>query len=80
MLFEKDKYYKYIGTLEKAINFYYLIYIALFAIIGLIILKGIGFILGGLVGFLLASAYTLKTKIQIQNMKWKMDMHELLKK
>lgn len=80
MLFEKDKYYKYIGKLEKAINYYYIICIILFALIGLIIWNVIGLILGGLVGFLLAGAYTLKTKILIQNMKWKMDMHELLKK
>lgn len=80
MFFEKDKYYKYIGTLEKFVNFYYVIFIMIFAIIGLIAWKGIGIILGGLLGFLLASAYTLKTKILIQNMKWKIDIHELIKK
>ena len=80
MLFEKEKYYSYIGTLEKTINFFYIIFTIMFAIMGLIIFKAIGFILGAVMGFLLAGIYTLKIKILIQNMKWKIDMHELIKK
>lgn len=80
MFFEKDKYYKYIGNLEKIVNFYYVIFIVIFAISGVMLLKGLGMILGILIGFLIASGYTLKTKILIQDMKWKLDMHELIKK
>lgn len=80
MLFEKEKYYKYIGTLEKIINFYYVIFISITALIGLATGKGLGFIIGILLGILIAKVYTLKTKIKIQKMKWEIDMHELTKK
>lgn len=80
MFFEKEKYYKYIGTLEKVVNFTYVIFIIMFAITGAIIGKGLGLIIGILIGFLLAGAYTFKIKITIQNMKWRIDIHEFIKK
>lgn len=79
MLFEKEKYYKYIGTLEKLVNFLYLIFIILGFLIGCLG-KTKGAIIGGLIGFALASYYTLGVKIKIQEMKWKMDIHENIKK
>ena len=79
MFFEKDKYYKYIGTLEKIVDFYYVILAILGALIGLAIWKIIGLIIGIFVGLLITRLYTLKTKIQIQNMRWKMDIYENIK-
>lgn len=78
MLFEKEKYYKYIGTLENMINFSY----AIFIIIGFIIgMAGqfIGALMGAGIGFLLAKVYTLNAKIRIQEMKWKMDLYQRIK-
>lgn len=80
MLFEKEKYYKYIKTLETFVNFYYVIFIILFAILGIAIAKGLGLILGGIIGFLFARMYTLKTKISIQKMKLQIDIHEEITK
>lgn len=80
MLFEKDKYYKYIKELETIINFSYVIYITIFSIIGLILFKGIGLIIGILVGILLAKAYTLNTKIKVQRMKWEIDIYMMQNK
>lgn len=78
MLFEKEKYYKHIGTLEKMVNFMYAIYILIFGILGLILYKGTGLILGILLGILISTAVTLKVKIQIQEMKMKFDIYNKL--
>lgn len=75
MLFEKDKYYKYICTLEKIINFSYAIYMFLGFVIGAMIGNILGAIVGTSVGFLIATIYTINTKIRIQDMKWKMDIY-----
>lgn len=80
MFFDRNQYYKYIGTLEKIVNFSYCIIIGLCMLIGSATGKGTGFIIGTLTGLLLATLYTLKTKIQIQEMKWKMDIHEKIYK
>lgn len=80
MLFEKDKYYKYIKELENIVNFSYAIYAIIFGILGAIIGKGIGLILGIIIGMLLARAYTLNTKIKIQKMKWEIDIHQKIYK
>lgn len=80
MLFEKEKYYKYIKDLENVINFAYVIFILLFGIIGLAMGKAIGLIIGILIGILLAGSYTLNTKIKIQKMKWEIDIYDKVKK
>lgn len=79
MFFEKDKYYKYIGTLEKIVDFYYVILAIIGALVGFAIWKLIGLIIGIFIGLLIARLYTLKTKILIQNMKWKIDIHDNIK-
>ena len=80
MFFEKDKYYKYIGTLEKIVDFYYVILAIIGAIAGLLIYKFVGLIIGIFLGLLIARLYTLKTKIKIQNMRWKIDVYESITK
>lgn len=75
MIFEKDKYYKYINTLEKMINFSYAIYMTVGFIVGIMIANIFGGMLGIAIGFLIATIYTINKKIQIQEMKWKMDIY-----
>ena len=59
MLFEKEKYYKYIGTLEKSIVLSYIFIILLFTIIGGIIAgttgKTIYVIAGIIIGIIIAT-------------------------
>ena len=72
MLFEKEKYYKYIGTIENMITAYYFIIIGIFVLIGIASKNFIGFII--------STIATLNAKIKIQEMKWKMDIYEKVKK
>ena len=79
MIFEQEKYYSYIQTLEKYKNAIYVIYILLGIIIGMY--GGIlGVIIGALIGFLSASMHTLGIKIKIQKMKWEMDIYNKIHK
>lgn len=74
-MFEKDKEYEYIQYLEKNIIFVYIITMLLFAIIFTAMLKAIGLIFGLILGYFLAKYYTISTKIKIQEMKWRIDIH-----
>ena len=74
MIFEKEKYYKYIQQLEAYQNLIFTIIMIFSVIIG--ILGGgialIGTIPGGIIGsWLLLKA----TRIRIQEMKWKFDIY-----
>lgn len=75
MLFEKEKYYKYINQIEKSITVTYIIIVGIFMIIGLALANMISFILMTLIGFLISSMYTLGAKIKIQKMRWEIDIH-----
>ncbi len=80
MFFERDTYYKYIKTLESMNQLAYVIIIGLGVIIGL--LTGvITLIISVPISILLANAYTFASKIKIQEMKWKIDIHsEIMRK
>lgn len=78
MLFEKEKYYKYINNLERNIIIAYIIIILLTTILGIIIAKGIGLILGIAIGIIISGNYTLITKIRIQKMKWEIDIYQII--
>ena len=80
MLFEKEKYYKYINILEKNITIAYITITILTAIIGTATLQGVGFILGVLLGLLISGNYTLMAKIKVQTMKWEIDIHDKIRK
>lgn len=74
MFFERDTYYKYIKTLESMNQLAYVIIIGLGVIIGLA--TGIvTLIISVPISILLANAYTFASKIKIQEMKWKIDIH-----
>ena len=73
-MFEKEKYYQYIQTLEKAVNFYYVFLMGLGLLIGAF-MGIVGVLIGVLIGFFIAHMYTLAIKIKIQDMKWKIDIH-----
>ena len=81
MLFEKEKYYKYINELQNNINVIYVIYGILGAILGIALQRNfIGLLLGIAIGILIARNQTLRTKIKIQEMKFNMDIYEKLNK
>lgn len=79
MMFEKEKYYKYIKTLERNISIIYILITLLTAVLGIVIAKGIGLILGIAIGILVSNNYTLMAKIKIQKMKWEIDVHQLIR-
>lgn len=74
-MFEKDKEYEYIQYLEKNIIFVYIITMLLLATLLAAMLKIIGLIIGLVLGYFLAKYYTISTKIKIQEMKWRIDIH-----
>lgn len=78
MLFEKEKYYKYIRTLEEIkIGIYILIIFITMKISNAI---GKGLYLGIIIGILISILYTIMIKIKIQKMKWEIDIYDMLKK
>lgn len=79
-MFEKNKEYEYIQYLEKNIIFVYIITMLLFATIFTAMLKAIGLIIGLVLGYFLAKYYTISTKIKIQEMKWRIDIHNKIMK
>lgn len=77
MLFEKEKYYKYINQLENYQTAVFVIIMLIFTIIGLA--NGITTLIITIpLGLLIAWLYTIKTKIKIQEMKWKFDIYSKL--
>lgn len=80
MLFEKEKYYKYIGTIENMITAYYFIIIGIFLLIGIASKNFISCIIFVLIGILISTIATLNAKIKVQEMKWKIDIYEKVKK
>lgn len=80
MLFEKEKYYKYIRTIENMITAYYFIIIGIFILIGIASKNFIVCIICILIGLLISTIATLNAKIKVQEMKWKMDIYEKIKK
>ncbi len=80
MFFERDTYYKYIKTMENINTLAYVIIIGIGIIIG--IATGIvTLIISVPISILIANMYTFATKIKIQEMKWKIDIHaEIMRK
>ena len=91
MLFDKNKYYELSEQIRERIVKYYIMYIIFFTIIGLIIsyiipifdttivkiLIVFSFIL---LGLLLAGEKTIKIQIEEQDMKWKIDIYDMISK
>ena len=74
MIFEKEKYYKYINQLEKCQSVIYITIIILSVLIGLT--KGLkGLIITIPIGLFFEWLYTFKMKVTIQEMKWKFDIY-----
>lgn len=74
-MFEKEKEYEYIKYLEKNIMFVYIVVILLFTLMFAAIFKGLGFIIGLILGYFVAKNYTINTKIKIQELKWRIDIY-----
>ena len=91
MLFDKNKYYELSEQIRERIVKCYIMYILFFTIIGLIIsyiipifdttivkiLIIFSFIL---LGLLLAGEKTIKIQIEEQEMKWKLDIYDIINK
>lgn len=91
MLFDKNKYYELSEQIRERIVKYYIMYIIFFTIIGLIIsyiipifdttivkiLIIFSFIL---LGLLIAGEKTIKIQIEEQDMKWKIDIYNMISK
>ncbi len=91
MMFDKNKYYELSEQIRERIVKCYIIYIITFSIIGLLISYSIpifnttiikiliifSFIL---LGLLIAGEKTIKIQIEEQNMKWKIDIYNMLNK
>lgn len=90
-MFDKNKYYELSEQIRERIVKCYIIYIITFSIIGLLISYSIpifnttiikiliifSFIL---LGLLIAGEKTIKIQIEEQNMKWKIDIYNMLNK
>lgn len=91
MMFDKNKYYELSEQIRERIVKCYIIYIITFSIIGLLISYSIpifnttiikiliifSFIL---LGLLIAGEKTIKIQIEEQNMKWKIDIYNMINK
>lgn len=77
MIFEKEKYYKYINQLEKEQTIIYIIIMILAIIIG-IAAGGTPLIVTIPFGLFISWCYTIGIKIKIQEMKWKFDIYNKL--
>ena len=74
MLFEQEKYYKYISTIEKTNTFIYIVIMIIATVIG--IATGVAtLILTIPIGILIANMYTFNSKIKAQKMKMEIDMY-----
>lgn len=77
MIFEKEKYYKYIQQLERYQSIVYAI-IMIIAVITGIAGGGIALIITIPVGMLISWFYLIATRVKIQEMKWKFDIYNKL--
>ena len=78
MMFEYKKYYEYIQILEIEKKIIYIILSATGFTIGAF--WGIlGIILGICIGLIFASIVSLKIKVQIQKMKWEIDIYNMIR-
>lgn len=74
MIFEKEKYYKYINQLEKELTIINAIIMIISVLIG-IATGGGTLIITIPLGLFISWGLTMKLKIQIQEMKWKFDIY-----
>lgn len=75
-MFEKEKYNEYIEKLRRRIDYYYVLIIGFFMIIGSFTHNIAIIIILIILGIIISNYITLKTKILIQEMKWKIDIYE----
>ena len=77
MIFEKEKYYKYIQQLERYQTIVYVI-IMIIAIITGIATGFITLLITIPVGMFISWIYLITTRVKIQEMKWKFDIYNKL--
>ena len=79
-MFEKEKYYKYIKTLEGMNTATYAIVMTISIISGAMTNNLLTLILSALLGFLFANIITFCTKMKIQKMRWEIDIYDKIYK
>ena len=75
MIFEKEKYYKYIQQLETFQKIIYIIIMILAVLIGIATKKFFGIIISILIGMFISWYLLIKIRKEIQEMKWKFDIY-----
>ena len=79
MIFEKEKYYKYIQNIETTIKIAYIIIMLISVLLG--IAAGIApLIITIPIGLLVSWVYTIGAKIKVQEMRWKFDIYNKIMK
>lgn len=74
MIFEKEKYYKYIQNIETTIKVAYIVIMIISVLIG-ITAGGAPLIITIPLGMLISWSYTIGAKIKVQEMRWKFDIY-----
>lgn len=74
MIFEKEKYYKYIQNIETTIKVAYIVIMIISVLIG-IAAGGAPLIITIPLGMLISWSYTIGAKIKVQEMRWKFDIY-----
>ena len=73
MIFEKEKYYKYIQNIETTIKVAYIVIMIISVLIG-IAAGGAPLIITIPLGMLISWSYTIGAKIKVQEMRWKFEI------
>lgn len=80
MLFEKEKHYQYIKTLEGIITAKYIVIITIGILTGLLTKNIFATLLSVFISYLITLLITINTKIKIQKMKLDIDIYHYIKK
>lgn len=79
MIFEKEKYYKYIQNIETTIKVAYIVIMIISVLIG-IATGGAPLLITIPIGILISWCYTINAKIKVQEMRWKFDIYDRIMK
>ena len=78
MIFEKEKYYKYIQNIETTIKVAYIVIMIISVLIG-IAAGGAPLIITIPLGMLISWSYTIGAKIKVQEMRWNLDIYNKMR-
>ena len=79
MIFEKEKYYKYIQNIETTIKVAYIVIMIISVLIG-IATGGATLLITIPIGMLISWCYTINATTKVQEMRWKFDVYDRIMK